>query len=83
MKLLEQICDKIDGAQKFVLNMCIYMADYALNKNGNQTMADFPNLADISDGKFAQLADQESVLDVSLLVLITLAYQLIGRDYEK
>jgi hypothetical protein len=44
MKLLEVMSNKIDGVDKLVIDMCIYLADYALNKTANQTMKDFPML---------------------------------------
>lgn len=53
MKLLEVMSNKIDGVDKIVIDMCIYLADYALSKSSNQTMKDFPLLQPISESKFA------------------------------
>jgi hypothetical protein len=58
------------------------MADFALSKTANQTIADYENLSEISNTKFAMIADQESILDVSLTVLVTLSYQLVSRQHE-
>ena len=80
MKLLEMLCEKIDGICTFVLLLNILLVDFALSKNSNQSIDDYEKLSALKGSKFAKTTNKEVILDVSLLVLTALSYQLVLRE---
>lgn len=81
MKLIDTICDKVDGAATFIVLMMIYLIDFALSKTDIQTVKDYERLKVFEGTKFIKLAKQkEDIIDTGLLVISCLSYQICLRD---
>lgn len=82
MKLLDTICDRVDGASTFVILTMIYLIDYALSKTDIQTVKDYDRIKYLDGSKFIKMSknNKEDLIDTGLLVLSSLSYQISLRD---
>ena len=81
MKLLENLCDKIDYFFSYCTTIVLSLMQ-AILENGQQGDIStlYPALADLKDSKFNAITNPEQKLDVCLLIVSSVSFFLILRN---
>jgi hypothetical protein len=81
MKLLENLCDRVDYFFSYCMGIVLSLMQAILENNAHVDInTHYPALADIKDSRFNQMTNSEEKLDTCLLITSSVSFFLILRS---
>lgn len=80
MKLLENLCDRIDYFFSYSMTIIFSLMQSILEGKQGDLVALYPGLADLVETRFNHMTNPEQKLDVCLLITSSVSFFLILRQ---
>ena len=83
MRILENLCDTIDGSLTYISYIACHLQTYAQIKASPEELKtpEFQIQSELGNTKFFQTTDHEQKADVSLMILINISYHMTCMFY--